>query len=667
MPYSRVLASVVAACSFAVAAAAIVLGVIASRSGATDFDFAQTSIYLVAVAAPVVVGLVLALRRVAPSIAWVLLLGALGVALAGAAEPYAEVALLAHPGSLPGGTWAAAFSDASWPLFFAWPLALAFLFPDGRLVAPAWRPVAWAAAGSTALLIVVIALTERRLGAPFQEFPSPSPRVLERFEVLRFPLVLLLFASLFAGAVAVRARARRAQGIERLQLRSFVWVASLVPLGFALCLVWGLLVGGADKVVFVVVLMLEAATAIAVGLAVSRYRLYELDRLINRTLVYGLVTAVLGAVYGGIAFGLGVLVGHGSTWITAAATLGAAATFRPLRSRAQSIIDWRFDRARFDGLRRVAAFETDVREGKASPEQLETLLADVLHDPTVRLLFWLPASEVYADVEGSAVTTPEDDRDRTEAVLHGAPLALLLHGPLPQERRELLNSVLDAASLTIEVARLRVEVKAQLAQVAASRARIIEAGWEERRRLERDVHDGAQQRLVSLGIELRRMQRSLPNEVLVIAAALDQAVNEIGNAIADLRHIAAGIRPARLDDGLAPALRDLARGAPLTVEISATAERLPPSVESAAFFVACEAMTNAIKHAGASRVDVRAVRERDTLILTVQDDGKGGAVAGVGSGLVGLADRVDAHGGRLRIVSPLGAGTLVEAELPCAS
>src|SRR6478735_7075776 len=121
------------------------------------------------------------------------------------------------------------------------------------------------------------------------------------------------------------------------------------------------------------------------------------------------------------------------------------------------------------GLRRVAAFETDVREGKASPEQLETLLADVLHDPTVQLLFWLPASEVYADVEGSVVTAPEDDRDRTEAVLHGAPLALLLHGPLPQEGRELLKSVLDAASLTIEVARLRVEVKAQLAQVAASR------------------------------------------------------------------------------------------------------------------------------------------------------------------------------------------------------
>ena len=666
MFFPRVLAVVAAAGSLGVAGSAVVLGLIAARSNTTDLDLAQASILGVAVVAPVIVGLVLALRGVAPSIAWVLLLGALCVSLAGAVQPYAEVALLARPGSLPGGRWAAVFSDASWPLFFAWPLALAFVFPDGRLVSRAWRPVVVAAGASIALLVIVIALTEQRLGAPFQGFQSPAPRVLERFGVLRGPLVLVLFASLVAGAASIRARVRRAQGIERLQLRSFVWVASLIPFGFALCLFWGLVVGGADEVTFVVVLILEAAAAVAVGLAVSRYRLYELDRLINRTLVYALLTLVLGAVYAGIAFGLGVLTGHGSTWITAAATLGAAAAFRPLRAQAQSAVDWRFDRARFDGLRRVAAFEADVREGRALPEQLESLLVEVLHDPKVRLLFWLPASKVYADAEGTVVTVPLDERERTEAVLHGAPLALLLHDPVLQERRDLLDGVLRAASLTIEVARLRVEVKAQLAQVAASRARIIEAGYEERRRLERDLHDGAQQRLVSLGIQLRRMQRSLPNEALVLASALDQAVGEIGNAIADLRHIAAGVRPTRLDDGLAPALRDLARGSPLTVEIEATAERLPPSVESVAFFVACEAMTNAIKHAEASRVDVRAIRENDTLILTVQDDGKGGAVAGGGSGLVGLADRVDAHGGQLRIASPPGAGTLVEVELPCA-
>jgi signal transduction histidine kinase len=163
------------------------------------------------------------------------------------------------------------------------------------------------------------------------------------------------------------------------------------------------------------------------------------------------------------------------------------------------------------------------------------------------------------------------------------------------------------------------------------------------------------------------MQRSLPSAALAIESALDQAVGEIGNAVADLRHLAAGARPARLADGLASALQDLARRAPLLVEIDATSERLPASVEAAAFFVACEAMTNAIKHAEATRVAVKAVRQDDTLFLSVQDDGLGGAVAGGGSGLVGLADRVDAHGGHLRIASEPGQGTLVEVELPCES
>ena len=668
MTVSRVVASFAACASFSVVAATVVLGVMADRSSLVGGDPAlQSAILFAAVTAPVLVGLVLALRGAAPAVAWVLLLGAFAVCVAAAAQPYAEVALLVHPGMLPAGRWAAAASDATWPLFFAWPLALAFVFPDGRLVSRAWRPVAFAAASAIALLIAVIMLTERRLGAPFAAFENPTPSALAGLSVLRFPLVLVLFAALFAGAASVWARVRRAQGIERLQLRWFVWVASLIPIGFAFCLLWGLLVGPADEVVTLVVLALEAAAAVAVGVAVTRYRLYELGRLINRTLVYGLLSFLLGAVYVGIAFGVGVFVGRGSSWIAALATLGVAVAFRPLRARAQLLVDWRFDRARFEGLRRLAQFEADVREGRAAPEQLERVLAEVLHDPAATLLYWLPVSEVYADGSGHVVALPEDGRERTEAVLHGVRLAVLLHDPALRERLDLLDGVLRSATLTIEIARLRVEVKAQLAEVAASRTRIVEAGYEERRRLERDLHDGAQQRLVSLGIHLRRLQRSLPSAALAIESALDQAVGEIGNAVADLRHLAAGARPARLADGLASALHDLARRAPLLVEIDATTERLPASVEAAAFFVACEAMTNAIKHAEATRVAVTAVRQDDTLFLSVQDDGLGGAVAGGGSGLVGLADRVDAHGGHLRIASEPGQGTLVEVELPCVS
>jgi signal transduction histidine kinase len=231
----------------------------------------------------------------------------------------------------------------------------------------------------------------------------------------------------------------------------------------------------------------------------------------------------------------------------------------------------------------------------------------------------------------------------------------------------MLDGVLAAAALSIEIARLRVEVRLQLAEVEASRARIVEAGYEERRRLERDLHDGAQQRLVSLGLRLRRLQRSLPKEARILAAPLDQVVAEVGRAISDLRQIAAGVRPARLDDGLAAALRDLARSAPLPVQVDARVERVAASLEAAAYFVACEALTNTVKHGAASKVSMSARRENGTLLLSVVDDGVGGAVARRGSGLAGLRDRVAAHGGTLEIVSPHGSGTRIEVALPCGS
>ena len=256
---------------------------------------------------------------------------------------------------------------------------------------------------------------------------------------------------------------------------------------------------------------------------------------------------------------------------------------------------------------------------------------------------------------------------KTEVTRDGAPVAVLLHDPSLLGRPDLLNGVLGAARLSLEMARLRVELRLQLAEVEASRTRIVEAGYEERRRLERDLHDGAQQRLVSLGVQIRRLQRSLPRDAAILRPAFDQIVDEVGAAIGDLRQIAAGVRPARLDDGLAAALRDLARTSPVPVDVSVIEDRVPASVEAAAYFVACEALTNAVKHGGASKVAVRAVRENGALHLSIADDGLGGAVVRRGSGLAGLQDRVAAHGGTLHVVSPTGGGTRVEAAIPCES
>jgi signal transduction histidine kinase len=191
------------------------------------------------------------------------------------------------------------------------------------------------------------------------------------------------------------------------------------------------------------------------------------------------------------------------------------------------------------------------------------------------------------------------------------------------------------------------------------------AGYEERRHLERDLHDGAQQRLVSIGLALRHVQGQLPGASRE-AAELDAAVAELTDAIEELRELARGVRPAGLDDGLAAALRALAARSPLRTTVEATNERFDDRLETAAYFVVSEALTNTIKHAHASRVTVTAAQRNGTLVVSVRDDGAGGAGSSGGSGLVGMSDRVAALGGRLRVESEPAAGTLVTAELPCA-
>ena len=271
-----------------------------------------------------------------------------------AAEPYAWVALEAHPDSLPGGAWAALVASL-WPVFFAWPLAITFVFPDGRLPSRRWRPYAlFAAVGSMALLVLVLVMSEK-LESPFEAVANPFPaRWPDVLGFLRGPAWLAVFASLFVGAAAVRTRYRRSTGIERLQMLWLAYAALLVPLGVVCFLVWGLVLGEPGDAVLAVVLATQAAVALAVGVAVTRYRLYEIDRLINRTLVYAAVPASLGLLYAVISLLAGVAVGRGSTWVAALAAVLVACAFGPLRRRAQAAVDWRFDRPR---CRRVAACE----------------------------------------------------------------------------------------------------------------------------------------------------------------------------------------------------------------------------------------------------------------------------------------------------------------------
>jgi signal transduction histidine kinase len=621
----------------------------------------------------VAVALVILLRSSAAAVGWLLMVAGASTShmFLGSQVPIFFVLEEGNRGFWP--LLAAALP--SWISFYGSLAALALVFPDGRLPSRRWRPV---------LAVSIAAYAAAFVGITLSNYPF-----VDRIEKLRGPFAgvfpdwvssslfwlggPLMLAALAAGVAAIITRYRRSAGIERLQIKWLAYSMAIVPATLATCAVLGLLThafesGGFAKVLFYALLGgCALGPSAAITVAVTRHGLYEIDRLINRTLVYGALTVLLGAAWAALALLLGVVLGQGSAWATAGATLAVALAFRPLRARVQSAVDWRFDRARYEGLRRVREFEDSVREGRSQPEEIATLLAQALRDREAQLLFRLPPAGYVASDGRPATGRPPRDRTSSPVERNGQEVALLLHDPRLLERPDLFRSLLRAAGLTIEIARLRLQVRLQLAEVEASRARILEAGYEERRRLERDLHDGAQQRLVSLGIALRRMQRALPPDARLLAPALDQAVQEVGRAISDLRAIAAGLRPAGLDEGLAAALADLARQAPVPIELNVTEDRLPASIETTAYFVACEAVTNAVKHALPSHVRVSATRQDGELRLVVVDDGVGGARPGVGSGLVGLADRVEAHGGHIRIESRDGAGTRVEVELPCGS
>ena len=640
-------------------AAAAVLDALSGHGSSAGFIAAWCVITLV----PIAFGLLVVTRRRGNPIGWLLLADGAVLVLIGFADAYARYAALGHPGTLPGAAWAVVLTDRAWPLFFVGVTAIAWVFPDGRLPSPRWRPWAIAAAVSYAGLIVCTVLEDEPFGDPFGAVPRPLPDV--PMSVIGVPFAVCAlgaFGALIGAVFAVRSRLRRASGIERQQLRWLAYAAALIPLTVAICMLEVAVTGDDGPIALAGGIFALTAVPAGVGVAILRYRLYEIDRLINRTLVYAVLTAALAAVFAAISVGVGVAVGSGSTLATAAATLTVALLFGPLRARVQQLVDRRFDRARYAGLQTVQRFLEELRAGRAAPEATGAMLAEALGDPALELRFRLEG-DVEVDAAGRVIEGPDPPgRMRTPVRRGGLALATVVHDPSLGERPDVLDSTIGAAGLAIEIARLRVEVRRQLAEVEASRARIVTAGYEERRRLERDIHDGAQQRLVSIGLALRHLQHQLPDP-----APIDAVVAEVSGAIEELRELARGVRPAGLDDGLGHALRELAARSQLTTRVDVTEERFEDQVETAAYFVASEALANAAKHADAATVDVAATRRNGSLVVRVHDDGVGGAVPSAGSGLAGITDRIAALGGSVSVTSPPGQGTLIVAELPCGS
>jgi signal transduction histidine kinase len=304
-------------------------------------------------------------------------------------------------------------------------------------------------------------------------------------------------------------------------------------------------------------------------------------------------------------------------------------------------------------------------EGPLPPGGLRSSLARALSDATLDIAYAIEGEDRWVDADGRAVAHPEPANGRAVTLIsrEGQCLAAILHDPALD--KALVRAASAAAGMAIANERLRAEVRAQLEEVRASRQRIVEAGDRERRRVERNLHDGAQQRLVSLSLALA-MLRDRPGVDPAIASSLEDTSAELKRAIQELRELARGIHPAILtDEGLASAVESLTDRSSVPVRMRADLDgRLPEPVEATAYFVVSEALANVVKYADAATASVELSRRNGLLLVEISDDGAGGADAGRGSGLRGLEDRVSALGGTLRVESPAGAGTRVVAEIP---
>jgi signal transduction histidine kinase len=301
--------------------------------------------------------------------------------------------------------------------------------------------------------------------------------------------------------------------------------------------------------------------------------------------------------------------------------------------------------------------------------RMRDLLAESLEDPSLELAYWLPERAVFVSEDGREAVLPENGAGRsvTEVTRDGERVAAIVHDPALDDSRDLVRGAGAAVALALENERLDAELRARVEELRASRERLVRAGLDERRRLERDLHDGAQQRLVSLRLGLGLLRRAAGTDPAGAERLVDGALGELDAALAELRELARGLHPGVLSDhGLEPALAALADRAPLPVDVHAGVERLPQAVESAAYFTVAEALTNVAKYAHAHAASVSVASVNGHLVVEVRDDGVGGADPARGTGLRGLSDRLAALGGRLEIDSRAGAGTTLKAEIPCA-
>lgn len=598
-----------------------------------------------------------------------------GLAVADALMYFGRQAGL-HSPPLPGGAWLAWVSIWLVPLTMAAAGVAIMVFPTGRHLSPRWRAASYVMAGLATLVALGSSLwpieddwRHSDLVFPFDLGGEDAAR-----SVL-WPMMLSCYTGFQAlWAAAVVTRLRRAGSHEVRQLRWFVLaVAVSAALLLAGQVVWGTPLLG---------LLTLPLLPLAAGMAIVRHRLYDIDPVINKALVGGAMVLLITVGYVGLVVGVGALLPVSDRVLALTATAAVAVVFEPVRRRAQALAD------RLVYGRRATPYETlsrlSAQLARTDEGLLEGLAATIAGGTgAAEVVVWLGDPDRMEAVAAWPPPPPADSRPLAalgirhelvrpvwrEGTVQGALVLTKAPGESlkPGEDRLLDDLVAQTGLVLDHRARLQ-QVARQAAELQAAARRIVVAEDSARRRIERNLHDGAQQGLVSLGMELGALvERAAATGDPDLVETAQRARRKLLDATAELREMARGVHPAVLTlDGLEVALANLADRSPVLVRLHVALDRRPrPEVEATAYFLVSEAITNAARHAAAGVVDVEVSLKGDRLVVEVSDDGIGGAHLESGGGLQGLADRVSALGARLEVRSPPGGGTTVRTVLAC--
>ena len=650
-----------------------------------------------------IVGALVASRQPRNAIGWIMLGVGVVFALDAVLGIYSTYGLEIRRGSLPRPAIALVLRQPMWiPVIGLMGTFLILLFPDGRLPSPRWKPWAWLCALAMILSYVaslIVPYSLRDLGYP----DIRNPLGIEALRPMTGAVVaffVLIPIGIVGCAVALIKRFRRSRGQERLQLKWLAGAGGVVAASYLFAMVLSLPSGIAGRptphwvdVIGYISVYTFLLIPVAVGIAILKYRLYDIDVVINKTVVFGALAAFITVVYVGVVVGIGTVIGSGdepNIGLSIVATAIVAVAFQPVRERVQHFANRLVYGKRATPYEVLSEFSDRVAETYAADEVLPKM-AKAIKDGTgaERAEVWLRSHDELRP----AATWPEDAASRLQPLplsdgqlpsfagadkaievrhqgeLLGALTVTKPQGePLTPAEDKLLADLASQAGLVLRNVGLTAELLQRLEELKASRQRLVAAQDQERRRLERDLHDGAQQHLVALKTRLSLAKRLTERDANKAAELLSKLEADADEALETLRDLARGIYPPLLaDQGLKAALEAHVRKLSIPVEVKAEdISRYPQEIEAAVYFCCLEALQNVAKYANASRVSVRLSERDGELTFVIEDDGQGfnPATTSKGSGTQNMSDRLEALGGHLTVDTARGRGTTVTGRLP---